>query len=145
MSIVRLFGIYGLLVCLCFGATSCQKELPTGVLGQWNLDGLYYDIGDGTGQFQSFKSNLVLIFEEDGVVHSNGQVCLMASMATSPSSGRYDAATGIITFTRCNGFDREITLRFTQLGDELLLNRPGCGADCGQRYIRYLPRKGWFN
>jgi hypothetical protein len=131
---------YALLgLALLAGNSACLKEQsthPDSILGQWDFDGLYYDIGDGSGQFQSFPSGLILVFEADGVVSSNGPVCLLVSQPVSPSSGRYDEATNTLHFTRCNGFDVDITLNYTRLGDELIISKPDYSPDCAQRFLR---------
>jgi len=103
----------------------------------WSLRAVYYDPGDGSGDFERVNSNRLLTIFVNGTFNSSGSLCDLDVNNTEPTSGTINEANGTLEFQNCfpNTSAEILERSFSINGDELILSFP-CDEPCQWKFIR---------
>jgi hypothetical protein len=123
-----------LLFILALLALSCTEDdgnlTPTSILGEWQLEAIYNDPGDGSGDFEPIESDMLLELLPNGRYTTSNSVCLRPASGDQADTGSYDETTGIITTDLC---DPAFPIRFELVDDKLIISH-FCIEACQLRF-----------
>lgn len=119
--ILLLSGIF--MCCTSDDNSSSDTEL----IGTWVLIEILSDPGDGSGVFQSVKSEKTVKFNADGTLQANGELCVLTTDSDLTVAGTYSKSDLTINTPNCS------TLRFKQMNNELIISIP-CDEPCRTKY-----------
>ncbi|WP_438969034.1 hypothetical protein [Nonlabens sp.] len=97
------------------------------IYGEWELEAVLADSGDGSGTFQP-ASGKTLQFTDQGVVNCNVSFCF-GSLTQATSSGTFDISTTTIDVDNCMG-------TYVLTNANTLEVSHFCIEPCGERYVR---------
>lgn len=131
MKAILLLVLLGSLMVACTDKESQSNN--ESLIGTWKLNAVLMDPGDGSGTFQAVSSAKVLMFDEDGTLHSNGSICSLSVDLTQGSDGTYSLADSSIQSASCAY--PELKLHFEQSGRTLVIDY-FCIEACKARYMK---------
>ncbi|MFZ4105456.1 lipocalin family protein [Flavobacterium sp.] len=115
--------------------TSCSKkenQATSNVLvGSWKLTDILLDPGNGSGTFVPVSSNKTLIFNTNGNLTSNGNICDLSIESNTSSTGTYSESNSTINSASC----QNTSIIYEVIGTTLILNYP-CIEPCKAKYIK---------
>ena len=115
--------------------TSCSKkenQATSNVLvGSWKLTDVLLDPGNGSGTFVPVSSNKTLIFNTNGNLTSNGNICDLSIESNTSSTGTYSESNSTINSASC----QNTSILCEVIGTTLILNYP-CIEPCKAKYIK---------
>lgn len=110
--------------------SSCSKGPQLAIVGDWKLIEQLIDPGDGSGVFVEVESDLLLTFEEDGVLRTNGSICGMSTMSGSQEFIESYTADKIV-MQSC--FQGSVELAYELIGGYLIIYYQ-CDEGCQQKF-----------
>ncbi|GGB65223.1 hypothetical protein GCM10007424_01440 [Flavobacterium suaedae] len=129
------------LLTLLFLTVSCSddddnKTTPqqSTIIGTWQLVEVYFDPGDGSGDFTAVDSDKTITFNTDATVSSNGDLCTMEIEASTASSGTYSENDNTLNLN-CNFSEGTPQITYEINGSYLILNYP-CIEACQIKYSK---------
>lgn len=121
------------------GVTGCSDnddDTSAGLVGTWRLEAVYYDPGDGSGDFVSVESTKEIEFLADGILISNGNLCTLSEAAGQETRGSYNEELLELYVPGCQGeLAVMTTLPFVLEGNRLEIYYQ-CIEGCGHRYVK---------
>lgn len=116
------------------GCTDNDDQISPDLEGTWRLSAVYYDPGDGSGDFVSVNRDKELVFLSDGTVRSNGNLCDLSETAGEETTATYDAEKEEIYVAGCQGNLQVVTTLRYVLNDLTLDIYYQCIEGCAHRY-----------
>lgn len=124
-----------IIVVLFLSYISCSKneiEVPkNNLIGTWKLAEVLADPGDGSGIFNPVNSNKNLIFQTDGTLTSNGEICNMSIQSNTNSTGTFSVTNSTINAINCPNSN----IKYVMNGNTLILTY-FCIEPCKSKYIK---------
>ncbi len=122
---------------LGFWLLGCTKEIPQGLLGQWQWEGYIYTVNSGSYQSDApFKASGVIVFESNNLVHANSNLCLLFPTG-EPTGGTYFLEDSSMVVSCGNGGLSRDTLFFSISNQKLIIHHPK-RAGTAAVYVRKL-------
>ena len=109
------------------------SEEPKTLVGTWKLSAVYFDPGDGSGDFQATDIDKRIEFFADGRVESEDNLCFAGNSGGSASSGFYILPDSILQVDGCP--EAPFPTRFSLRKESLILSYP-CIEACQEKYVR---------
>ncbi|THD65675.1 hypothetical protein E7Z59_13865 [Robertkochia marina] len=123
-----------LLLPVISGCSDNDDDTSAGLVGTWRLEAVYYDPGDGSGDFASVESNKIIEFLADGTLISNGDLCTLSEEAGQETRASYNEELSELYVPGCQGeLAVMTTLPFVLEGNRLEIYYQ-CIEGCGHRY-----------
>lgn len=119
------------LLVLSFFACGEDPIVNPSLTGIWELEAIYADPGDGSGDFQAVDSDLRVEFRDNGVFVANGQLCNLSGSTEGSTTGTYDTETQTLDGEGCNGSWR---LPIYEISDGKLIISLACIEACQLRF-----------
>lgn len=83
-----------------------DQNSQTGLVGKWQLTEVLLDPGDGSGVFEAVNSSKTIEFKSNGTISSNGYICGLSILPSTPSTGTYSLTDSTLQSTNCTaGFE----------------------------------------
>ncbi|MFT6844068.1 MAG: hypothetical protein ACJAUV_000238 [Flavobacteriales bacterium] len=98
------------------------------ISGTWLLKELLLDPGDGSGVFEPVVSEKNMVFELNGVLESNGDVCQSTATQDNSSSAIYSIIDNTISNDNC-------TITFTY-NDSVMIINYSCFEPCKGKFVK---------
>lgn len=103
------------------------------LIGTWRLEEVYFDPGDGSGNFQPVDIEKLIEFKSDGTVRSDQNLCFAGNAGGSSSSGIFLLPDSILQIDGCP--ERPAPTRFSLKDESLVVSYP-CIEACQEKYIK---------
>ena len=115
----------------CSDDDNGNKKAEVSLVGTWQLTAIYSDPGDGSGDFVPVNSSKTVIFEANGDISSNADLCTLFAEVGTPSSGIYSEEDETIIITGCENQPVSLFFKFSE--DTVTLSY-FCFEACQERY-----------
>lgn len=108
-----------------------EKHKPVILYGKWVIKDRYMDPGDGSGAFELVKFNKYIVFNKNGIVESNLNLCDLSHDLSSNSKGVFSKSKKIIVLNNCKDDTLNFDIKNSRL--EIYYN---CFEGCIERYVK---------
>ena len=114
-----------------------KEEVENPLLGEWQLQEILIDPGDGSGNYEAVSSVKTITFFSNDSIYSNGDLCDLSTVNYNPTSGIYliySLEEGLLSIPQCHGTETTFEIPYT-LKEELTLRYP-CIEPCEMRFVK---------
>lgn len=121
---------------------ACNKEDHTlnssgsELIGAWKLEAVYVSPGGGQVEFEQVESNKIIVFQDDGTLSSNGDLCSMSPDSDDPTSGTYSVVDSTFQSPDCYYTGEGPNYWFNLENNVLIIHYP-CICPCQAKFKKF--------